>query len=185
MMFKLRLVTFHSPPLRSGDVSISSIQIRRRGSGFAISLLSSSLQWRCGGGFCSGSVLVWIGDREFGFLWVCWIFVGFGLCFQFWVFCGWLVLVLLMGLWVLLVVGGSRFVSFVDVVALLVVDGSLGFAGGRWSQGLWVLLVVSGWWLLAFCGFCWVRSLALWVLFFNFFFFSKLEKGKRKDLGEW
>ena len=81
MMFKLRLVTFHSPPLRSGDVSISSIQIRRRGSGFAISLLSSSLQWRCGGGFCSGSVLVWIGDREFGFLWVCWIFVGFGLCF--------------------------------------------------------------------------------------------------------
>ena len=38
-----------------------------------------------------------------------------------------------MGLWVLLVVGGSRFVSFVDVVALLVVDGSLGFAGGRWS----------------------------------------------------
>ena len=64
MMFKLRLVTFHSPLLRSGDISISSIQIRRRG-----------------GGFCSGSVLVWIGDREFGFLWVCWIFVGFGLCF--------------------------------------------------------------------------------------------------------
>ena len=81
MMFKLRLVTFHSPPLRSGDISISSIQIWRRGGGFAISLLSSSLQWRCGGGFCSGLVLVWIGDREFGFLWVCWIFVGFGLCF--------------------------------------------------------------------------------------------------------
>ena len=41
--------------------------------------------------------------------------------------------VLLMDLWVLLVVGGSRFMDFVDVVALLVVDGLLGFAGGRWS----------------------------------------------------
>ena len=30
-------------------------------------------------------------------------------------------------------VGGSGFVGFVDVIALLVVDGSLGFAGGRWS----------------------------------------------------
>ena len=38
-----------------------------------------------------------------------------------------------MVLWVLLVVGGSRFMGFVDVVALLVVDGLLGFAGGRWS----------------------------------------------------
>ena len=80
-MFKLRLVTFHSPPLRSGDISISSAQIWHRGGGFAISLLSSSLQWCYCGGFCSGSVLVWIGDGEFGFLWVCWIFVGFGLCF--------------------------------------------------------------------------------------------------------
>ena len=29
-------------------------------------------------------------------------------------------------------VSGSRFVGFVDVVALLVVDGFVGFAGGRW-----------------------------------------------------
>ena len=28
-------------------------------------------------------------------------------------------------------VSGSRFVGFVDVVALLVVDGFVGFAGGR------------------------------------------------------
>ena len=82
-IFKLRPITFHSPPLKSGDVSISSAQIRRHGGGFAISLLSSSLRWHCGGGFCSGLVLVWIGDREFGFLWMCWIFVGFGLCFWF------------------------------------------------------------------------------------------------------
>ena len=32
------------------------------------------------------------------------------------------------------------FVGFVDVVALLVVDGFVGFAGGWWLQGLWVLL---------------------------------------------
>ena len=72
---------FCSPLLRSGDVSISSAQIWHRRGGFAISLLSSSLRWHCGGGFCSGSVLVWIGDIEFDFLWVCGIFVGFGLCF--------------------------------------------------------------------------------------------------------
>ena len=75
-----------------------------------------------------------------------------------------------MGLWVLLVVVGSEFVGFVDVVALLVIDGFLGFSGG--------------WWSLAFCGFCWVGSLALWVLFFNFFFFSELEKRKREDSRE-
>ena len=74
MMFKLRLVMFHSPLLRSGDVSISSIQIRHRGGGFAISLLSSSLQWRCGGGFCSGSVLVCVSSSGFvvgGWYWYC------------------------------------------------------------------------------------------------------------------
>ena len=38
--------------------------------------------------------------------------------------------VLLMDLWVLLVVDGSRFVGFVNAVALLVVDGFIGFAGG-------------------------------------------------------
>ena len=38
-----------------------------------------------------------------------------------------------MGLWVLLVASDFGFVGFVDVVALLVVDGLLGFAGGRWS----------------------------------------------------
>ena len=101
-MFKLRPVTFHSPPLRSGDISISSAQIRRRGGGFAISLLSSSLRWRCGGGFCNGSFLVWI--ENLVFLWVCWIFVGFGLCFWSGFVVGWSVL--LTGLWVLLVVGG-------------------------------------------------------------------------------
>ena len=114
-MFKLRPVTFHSPPLRSGDVSISSAQIRCRGGGFAISLLSSSLRWRCGGGFCSGSVwfglvmenLVFCGCVEF--LWVLVSVFGSGFVL------GWSVL--LMGLWVLLVVGGSGFV---------------GFVGGRW-----------------------------------------------------
>ncbi|KAF3974072.1 hypothetical protein CMV_002558 [Castanea mollissima] len=40
-----------------------------------------------------------------------------------------------MGLWVLLVVGGSGFVGFVDIVALLVVDGFVSFVGGQWSQG--------------------------------------------------
>ena len=30
------------------------------------------------------------------------------------------------------VLGGSGFVGFVDVVALLVVDGFVGFAGDRW-----------------------------------------------------
>ena len=58
-------------------------------------------------------------------------FCGFGLCFWSGFAVGWSVL--LMGLWVLLVVGGFGFVGFVDVVALLVVDGLLGFAGGRWS----------------------------------------------------
>ena len=56
-----------------------------------------------------------------------------------------------MGLWVLLVVGGFGFVGFVDVVVLLVVDGFVGFASGRWLQGLWVLLVVDG---RCLCGFC-------------------------------
>ena len=55
---------------------------------------------------------------------------------------GWLIL--LMGLWVLLVVGGSGFVSFVYTIALLVVDGFVGFAGGWWLLGLWVLLMVGG-----------------------------------------
>ena len=54
-------------------------------------------------------------------------------------------------------VGGSGFVGFVDAVALLVVDGFVGFAGGWW-------LVVTG-----FLWVCWVGSLALWILFFNFF----------------
>ena len=71
----------------------------------------------------------------------------------------------LMVLWVLLVVGGHRVYGF------------------YWS------LAVGGWWSLAFVGFagsmvnCW-WSLALWVLFFNFFFFLKSEKGKREDSGE-
>ena len=68
-------------PNGSSQTGLTRFAMSSRGGRFAISLLSSSLQWRCGGGFCSGSVLVWIGDREFGFLWVCWIFVGFGLCF--------------------------------------------------------------------------------------------------------
>ena len=46
---------------------------------------------------------------------------------------GWLIL--LMGLWVFLVVGGSGFVSFVDTIALLVVDGFVGFASGHWLCG--------------------------------------------------
>ena len=78
-MFKLRPVTFRSPPLRSGDISISSAQIRRRDGGFAISLLSSSLRWRCGGGFCSGSFLVWIENL---------VFCGFWFVFLVWVCCG-------------------------------------------------------------------------------------------------
>ena len=69
-----------------------------------------------------------------GFLWV--LVCVFGCRFVV----GWSVLVLLMGLWVLLEVGGFGFMGFVDVVALLVVEGLLGFACGRWSQGLWVLL---------------------------------------------
>ena len=84
-MFKLRLVTFHSPPLRSGDISISSTQIRHRGGGFAISLLSSSLRWRYGGGFCRGRF--WFGlvieNLVFcgcvGFLWVLVYVSGLGL----------------------------------------------------------------------------------------------------------
>ena len=50
---------------------------------------------------------------------------------------------MVLGLWVLLVVSGSGFVGFVDAVALLVVDGFVGFAGGRWlvvASFLWVLL---------------------------------------------
>ena len=84
-----------------------------------------------------------------GFLWVLVSVFGFGFVL------GWLVL--LMDLWVLLVVGGSGFVGFVDAVALLVVDGFVGFAGGWW-------LVVTG-----FLWVCWVGLLALWILFFNFF----------------
>ena len=91
------------------------------------------------------SILVWIGDRDFfyffffygcvGFLWVlvCVSSSGFVL--------GWSVL--LMGLWVLSVVGGFGFVGFVDAVALLVVDGFVGFAGDRWlvvAGFLWVFL---------------------------------------------
>ena len=41
-------------------------------------------------------------------------------------------------------VGGSGFLGFVDVVALLVVDGFVGFSGGWWLLGLWVLLMVGG-----------------------------------------
>ena len=70
-----------------------------------------------------------------GFLWVLVCVSGSGFIL------GWSVL--LMGLWVLLVVGGSGFVGFVNAVALLVVDGFVGFAGGRWlvvTSLLWVLL---------------------------------------------
>ena len=70
-----------------------------------------------------------------GFLWVLVCVSGSGFIL------GWSVL--LMGLWVLLVVGGSGFVGFVNAVALLVVDGFVGFAGGRWlvvASFLWVLL---------------------------------------------
>ena len=47
----------------------------------------------------------------------------------------------------------------------------------------------SGRWLLALVGFAGsmvkrLWSLALWVLFFNFFFFSELKKGKREDSRE-
>ena len=116
---------------------------------------------------CSGAVVVgfvvgrfWFGlvieNLVFcgcvGFLWVLVCVFGSGFVL------GWSVL--LMGLWVLLVVSGSGFVGFVDAVALLVVDGFVGFVtfvGGRW-------LVVTG-----FLWVCWVGSLALWVLFFNFF----------------
>ena len=104
--------------------------------------LSSSLRWHCGGGFCSGSVLVWIGYREFGFLWVCWIFVCFGLYFWFWVCYG----VFSIANGFVGFVGGqwSTVLGFVDVVALLVVDGFVGFASGWWLLGLWVLLVIGG-----------------------------------------
>ena len=84
---------------------------------------------------------------------------------------GWLVL--LMDLWVLLVVGGSGFVGFVDAVALLVVDGFVGFAGG--------------WWSLAFCGFA---GSGRWLCgFYSSIFSSSLnyrkgrEKGQREDRG--
>ena len=84
-----------------------------------------------------------------GFLWVLVCVSSFGFVL------GWSVL--LMGLWILLVVDGSGFVGFVDVVALLVVDGFVGFVGGWW------LVVTDFLWV------CWVGSLALWILFFNFF----------------
>ena len=46
-------------------------------------LLSFSLQWRYGVGFCSGSVLVWIGDREFFFFFLVGVldFCGFWFVF--------------------------------------------------------------------------------------------------------
>ena len=88
--------------------------------------------------------MVWIGDREFGFLWVCWLLWVLVCVFGSRFVLGWSVLLMglwvllvvggsgFVGLWVLLVVGGSGFVDFVDAVALLVVDGF-----GRW-------LVVTG-----------------------------------------
>ena len=48
-------------------------------------------------------------------------------------------------------VGGFGFMGFVDVDALLVVDGFVGFAGGRWlvvASFLWVLLS----WVVGFVG---------------------------------
>ena len=89
-----------------------------------------------------------------GFLWVlvCVSDSGFVL--------GWSVL--LMGLWVLLVVGGFGFMGFVDVDALLVVDGFVGFAGGRWlvvASFLWVLLS----WVVGFVGSILQFFLLLWI----------------------
>ena len=48
-------------------------------------------------------------------------------------------------------VGGSGFVGFVNAIALLVVDGFVGFVGGRWLVVvgfLWVLLS----WVVGFMG---------------------------------
>ena len=138
-MFKLRPVTFHSPLLWSGDISISSTQIWCRGGGFAISLLSFSLRWRC------GVVVV-------GFIVGALDFCGF-----------WFVFLVLGLLW------GGQYCWWV-----------YGFCW--WLMVLWVLLVVGGWWSLAFCGICWVRSLALWVLFFNFFLLLWIRERKERRL---
>ena len=45
-------------------------------------------------------------------------------------------------------VGGSGFVGFVNAIALLVVDGFVGFVGGRW---LFVGFAELGCWLYGFC----------------------------------
>ena len=91
-----------------------------------------------------------------------------------------------MGLWVLLVASDFGFVGFVDVVALLVVDGFVGFTGGQLSQGLWVLLVPGSQWLVVagFCGFCWVDGQVSVVAGFVGFvlqFFLLLEIREREE----
>ena len=91
-----------------------------------------------------------------------------------------------MGLWVLLVASDFGFVGFVVVVALLVVDGFVGFTSGQWSQGLWVLLVPRSRWLAVagFCGFCWVDGQVSVVAGFVGFvlqFFLLLEIREREE----
>ena len=70
-------------------------------------------------------------------------------------------------------VGGFGFVGFVDAVVLLVADGFVGFASGRWSLSLWVLL---GQWSSIFF-FC----LFYYFLFFNFLLLLEIrEREKRR-----
>ena len=153
---------------------LSYAQIRQRPVTFQSPLLKSSvvvvdLQFLFYLPLCSGAVVVgfvvgrsWFGlvienlvfGGWVGFLWVLVCVSGSG------VVLGWSVL--LMDLWVLLVVDGSGFVGFVNAVALLVVDGFVGFASGRWlvvASFLWVLLS----WVVGFMGSVLQFFLLLWI----------------------
>ena len=57
--------------------------------GSLISPLSLSLWWPHGCGFCSGSVLIWIGDRGYGFFVGVLEFCRFWFGLLVWVCCGW------------------------------------------------------------------------------------------------
>ena len=56
--------------------------------GSLISPLSLSLWWPHGCGFCSGSVLIWIGDRGYGFFMGVLEFCRFWFGLLVWVCCG-------------------------------------------------------------------------------------------------
>ena len=87
-------------------------------------------------GFVVGRVWFGLVIENLVFLWVCWIFVCFGLYFWFWVCYG----------------------------VFSIANGFVGFVGGQWSAvlGSWVLLMsLLCWWLMVLWDFlvvggCWV-----------------------------